>query len=358
MLDMKEWTEEHFEHYYKGTMEPSLKIEFEQDLTADIELFRSYNAHVNLMDLLQKSWSRKVLKKKLKTVHLEMLSSQELNEQLGKRYRIYIRRSLAVAAGAAVLVSFMGLYFSDRLGFNRNDAYMQLRNEVQDIYSTQENIKKELSKNKNQPAAYTGTSFAVSCNGILATNYHVIKDLDSVWVTNFQDTFVRYSAQIIYKNAATDIALLKITDSAFKGFGKLPYNVPTHYAEIGEYVYTLGYSKQEIVFGEGSISSVSGYHNDTSSYQVSIPVNPGNSGGPVFDSNGNFLGMISGKNTTKDGVGFAIKSDHIYLAIKEISNLETSEQPVMQYRNKLAGKKRTEQVKVLQPLVFKVQIAF
>ncbi|HRZ42670.1 MAG TPA: serine protease [Bacteroidales bacterium] len=354
-MEMKGWTEEDFDHYYMGLMEAEERSRFEADLARSGELKARYEAFAGILRNLQKTYTRKSLRKKLQTIHAEMASSRELTEMLGQRYRLYIRRSLAVAASAALMVTLAGLYFSGNLGHHKDNAYLELRNEVQGISSEQEYIRKELTKGQRQ-VPFTGSSFVVSSNGILATNVHVIRNLDSVWVTNFQDTLVRYKARIIYKNETTDIALLKIDDPGFSGFGKLPYAKPARSGDIAEYVFTLGYSKQEIVFGEGSISSVSGYYNDTTSYQVSIPVNPGNSGGPLFDAHGNFLGLISGKNTQKEGVGFAVKSDYIYQAIIEASEQEGVEEPVLQFRNRLMGKSRTEQVKVLQPLVFKVEI--
>ncbi len=354
---MKRWTEEDFDQYYMGRMEPEARQHFEADLAADPELSARYESFAGLLRNLQKSFARKSMRKRLQAIHLEMNSAQEISVMLGQRYRTYIRRSLAWAASAAVFVTFSGLYLSGNLGARKDSAYLELRNEVQGISSEQESLKKEITRNQRRFVPYTGSSFVVSSDGMLATNLHVIRNLDSVWVTNFQDTLVRYKARIIYKNEATDIALLKIDDPAFRGFGKLPYAQPAETGDIAEYVFTLGYSKQDIVFGEGSISSVSGYYSDTTSYQVSIPVNPGNSGGPLFDAHGNFLGLISGKNTQKDGVGFAVKSQYIYQAMQEASEQEGVDEPILQFRNRLAGKNRTEQVKVLQPLVFKVEIS-
>lgn len=356
-MDMNRWTEEDFDRYYMGLMDADEQHRFEAGLASDGEISAQYEAFAGLIGNLRKSYARKDLRKKLRAIHLEMTSSHELTTLLGNRYRMYVRRSLAVAASAALMITFAGLYLTGNLGPGKDNDYLQLRNEMQEISSEQETIKNELTHNRRRSVPYTGTSFVVSSDGILATNFHVIRNLDSVWVTNYLDTLVRYKARIVYKNEVTDIALLKIDDPAFSGFGKLPYVRPARQGEIAEYVFTLGYSKQDVVFGEGSISSVSGYFSDTTSYQVSIPVNPGNSGGPLFDAHGNFLGLISGKNTLKDGVGFAIKSDYIYQAMLEASEQEGVDEPVLQFRNRMTGKTRTEQVKVLQPLVFKVEVS-
>jgi S1-C subfamily serine protease len=63
-----------------------------------------------------------------------------------------------------------------------------------------------------------------------------------------------------------------------------------------------------VKFTDGKISSKSGYDNDATTYQISVPVQPGNSGGPLFDSKGNLVGVVNAKFTKGDNVSYAIKS--------------------------------------------------
>jgi serine protease Do len=356
---MTRWHEEDFDLYLYGQMDNADRIAFESDLRNDPSLGERLMNHSRTIDLMQGTFRRKALKARLRTIHAEAFRwDNNVDPARALRARLLrISTHLAAAAAVAAIVTFGIIYLYEGFGIDRKDAYVELRNEVNDIFSQQESIKNELRKSRQKPVLFTGTSFAVSSDGLLVTNYHVIRDLDSVWVSNYADTLVRYMAAIVYRNPDQDIALLKITDPQFTGFGRLPYSIAAKGADMGEYVFTLGYSKQDVVFGEGSISSVSGYFGDTTSYQISIPVNPGNSGGPLFDAHGNLLGMISGKNTLKDGVGFAIKSDYIFNAIHELADQQLESPPVVQLKNRIAGKKRTEQLKVLQTLVFRVQIA-
>ena len=355
---MKDWTLYDFDLYLMGRMPKVSMAEFEDALKKDNELMNKFLQHKETIGLLKRSFSRRKLKLQLHKIHNELFSDYSKIARLKTRRRniFFFAGNIAAAASIAALVTFGILFLTNLLGFDNKDAYLELRNEVKDIYSEQEYIKKELRKSKQIPVLFTGTSFAVSSDGILATNYHVIRGLDSVWVSNYSDSLVRYTAAIIYRDEELDIALLRIIDPDFTGFGRLPYSIPVKGADMGEYVYTLGYSKQEIVFGEGSISSISGHNSDTTAYQVSIPVNPGNSGGPLFDANGNLLGMISGKNTHKDGVGFAIKSHYIYNALKVIADSDPENQPDLLFKNLITGKKRTDQLRTLQPLIFRVQI--
>jgi S1-C subfamily serine protease len=89
-------------------------------------------------------------------------------------------------------------------------------------------------------------------------------------------------------------------------------------------------------------------------YQVSIPVNPGNSGGPLCDENGNIIGVIRGKISGAEATGFAIKAAHILKHIHKIGA-----DSVLVNSNKklgLKGIKRTEQIKRMNPYVFNVLV--
>lgn len=71
----------------------------------------------------------------------------------------------------------------------------------------------------------------------------------------------------------------------------------------------------EIKLTTGVISSKTGFQGDISCYQISAPVQPGNSGGPVFDSKGNLIGIIRSKHLDADNVGYAIKTSYLKLLV-------------------------------------------
>jgi S1-C subfamily serine protease len=64
---------------------------------------------------------------------------------------------------------------------------------------------------------------------------------------------------------------------------------------------------QEIKLTTGIISSNSGSLGDTALFQISAPIQPGNSGGPLFDNYGNLIGVIGAKHKNADNVGYVIK---------------------------------------------------
>ena len=72
-------------------------------------------------------------------------------------------------------------------------------------------------------------------------------------------------------------------------------------SDIAEPIFTLGYPRDEIVYGEGYLSAKSGYKGDTLSCQISVAANPGNSGGPVFNHDGEVIGILSAKETEAEG---------------------------------------------------------
>jgi S1-C subfamily serine protease len=92
-------------------------------------------------------------------------------------------------------------------------------------------------------------------------------------------------------------------------------------ADVGEDVFVLGYPLtqalgNEIKLTNGIISSRTGYQGDVANYQISAPVQPGNSGGPMFDSKGNVIGIVVAGVPGAENVGYAIKIAYLKLLIE------------------------------------------
>lgn len=165
-----------------------------------------------------------------------------------------------------------------------------------------------------------GTGFFISKDGYLATNYHVVAE-----ATEIEIEFIRngqkqnYKAKVIQSDKQNDLAVLKIDDNSFVPFSSIPYNFQTSLTDVGSNVFALGYPMAlsvmgtEIKFTDGKISSKTGFQGDIATYQMTTPIQPGNSGGPLFDFDGNLIGINSAKirADVADNVSYAIKS--IYL---------------------------------------------
>lgn len=115
-----------------------------------------------------------------------------------------------------------------------------------------------------------------------------------------------------------DLAVIKINDEAFKTLDPLKYSFKeSGGVEVGSSVFTIGYPLalsgmgKEAKFTDGKISSKTGYNNAVNTYQTSIPVQPGNSGGPIFSDKGQLIGIVNAKIRDADNVSYGIKLNYI-----------------------------------------------
>ncbi|MCI6494844.1 MAG: serine protease [Bacteroidales bacterium] len=173
-----------------------------------------------------------------------------------------------------------------------------------------------LSQQESEPTSRSGTGFALK-NGYIVTNYHVIDGATSILIKGVKGDFNKsYNATVIGTDKNNDLALLKISDSSFTSFGTIPYSISSTSAEVGEDIFVLGYPLtstmgDEIKLTTGIISSKTGFQGDVSLYQISAPIQPGNSGGPLFDKKGNVIGIVSAKHAGAENVGYAIKASYL-----------------------------------------------
>jgi len=202
---------------------------------------------------------------------------------------------------------------------------------------------------------WSGTGFALN-NGYIVTNNHVVEDSDSVIVRGVKgDINQAYPATIIGVDKNNDLALIKISDSAFSGFGEIPYAITSTMSEVGEDVYVLGYPMistmgNEIKLTNGIINSKTGFQGDVSLYQISAPIQPGNSGGPLFNKQGNIIGVISAKHSDAENVGYAIKSLYLRNLIESCASPS-----IIPCKNSISTLPLTEKIKVENKFVFLIE---
>lgn len=187
------------------------------------------------------------------------------------------------------------------------------------------------------------------------TNFHVVEDASEITIQGVNGSSFEYKASVIEVDKKNDLALIKITDSRFKGFGNIPYAVKETTCDVGADIFVLGYPLtsymgEKIKLTNGIISSKSGFKDDITTYQISAPVQPGNSGGPMFDKNGNVVGIVNAGIPDADNVGYAIKTTYLFNLIK--SSVSAS---VIPNNNIVAGKSLPEKVKILQKYVFYIK---
>jgi S1-C subfamily serine protease/antitoxin component YwqK of YwqJK toxin-antitoxin module len=206
----------------------------------------------------------------------------------------------------------------------------------------------------------SGTGFYVNNDGFIATNYHVIQDAPEIWVLCKQNGIKKkFKATIFQTDKINDLAIIKITDSTFVPLPKLPYQFTNKTIAVGNEVFSLGYPIPDVMgetvkFTDGKISSLTGINDDVTKYQVTAPIQNGNSGGPLFDNSGNVVGIIeSGLNKEKynsENVNYAVKS----MILKNIVDLVpfTSDKGK---RIKTSSLSQVEKIKVLSDYVVMIQ---
>ncbi|MEO5996311.1 MAG: serine protease, partial [Chitinophagaceae bacterium] len=199
-----------------------------------------------------------------------------------------------------------------------------------------------------------GTSFMVDAKGYLVTNAHVIGDYKNVVVQNSKGQ--EFRAIIVHIDQVRDLAILKIDDADFKPLASLPYGFKKSGADLGEEIFTMGYPRDEIVYGEGYMSAKTGFNGDTLACQIAVAANPGNSGGPVINKNGEVVGILSTRQVQAEGVVFAVKTKNIYSIMEDLRH-DTSYQNLKIVSNStMKGLERVQQIKKIQDYIFMVKI--
>lgn len=199
---------------------------------------------------------------------------------------------------------------------------------------------------------WSGTGFALK-NGYIVTNNHVIENAKNIVVLGVNgNSKTEYKATVVATDKKNDLALIRISDSRFNGFNNVPYAVVNRQCEVGEDVFVLGYPLttymgEEIKLTNGIISSRSGYQGDITTYQMSAPVQPGNSGGPMFDKNGNVVGIVNAGIPGAENVGYAIKSSYLFNLVGSV--ISTSNIP---QSSRVVGTSLSDKVKSVKNCVF------
>lgn len=211
-----------------------------------------------------------------------------------------------------------------------------------------------LAMQKQRKNASSGTGFFLSNNGYIITNYHVIEDAENnnIKVTGISGDYNNsYTVKVAVSDKQNDITILKIEDNSFIPIKSIPYTFKFDTSSIGEDCFVLGYPLissmgKDIKLTSGIISSKTGYDGNVSQYQISAPIQPGNSGGPLFDKNGNIIGIIQAKHSFAENAGYAIKASYI----RNLIDLLPTSITLPQY-NLLKGKTLPQQVELASKAV-------
>ncbi len=349
------------DNYLLGKMDDADLSLFEEELTIDLSLKKEVEKQKQLLEALYLHEEYISLKKELKNIEADNYSSTKiLNSSKQKQPKTRFLFLMGAAASVALVVSLVTFFTVNWSISNRGTGnYALLSEEVKDLSTKQKSLQELVhdivEKDRgNGTREWIGTCFPLTKDGFLVTSYHLVGRAKKIKVE--LSTGKLLNAEVVHKDVAHDLALLFIDDTLFSGFNKLPYGLSKSTSLLGSDVYTLGYPKKTIVYNEGTVSSLSGYRDDSLSYQLSIPVNPGNSGAPVFDKHGNIIGIIHGKHTENEGVAFAIKSTYLLSAVENMENFELIRAKIAK-RSSISYRDRTSQIKSITPYILRLKVS-
>jgi S1-C subfamily serine protease len=217
-------------------------------------------------------------------------------------------------------------------------------------------VNDKVISNGKIPKLGSGSGFGLTTNGIIVTNYHVIEGAEKISVRGINSNFTKaYKAKVLVSDKNNDLALIQIDDADFSNLGTISYTIKKGLVAVGESIFVLGYPLRatmgdEIKLTNGIVSSKSGFQGDVTSYQISAPIQPGNSGGPLFDSQGNLVGIINAKHSGAENASYAVKSNYLTSLIELLPNL-----PKLQTLNLLTGKSLTQQVELAKKFVYIIE---
>lgn len=218
-----------------------------------------------------------------------------------------------------------------------------------------------IQKPENPPVEirqWTGTGFALK-NGYIVTNYHVAGEAKTIEIFGIKGDFTKgYKAAVVGVDRVSDLALLKLSDKELSNYDTPPFAFKSSMVDVGENVYVLGYPLiqtmgKEIKLTNGIVSSRSGYEGDVTTYQISVPVQPGNSGGPMFDMKGNLVGIICAKHADAENASYAIKTSYLKNLVESVAS-----SAILPTISTVNGKELKEQVKQIKNFVYMIKCSY
>ena len=182
---------------------------------------------------------------------------------------------------------------------------------------------------KSEGGIATGTGYLFGSQDYIITNYHVVKGTSEVTVkfTNGESI----NAEVVGRDTRNDVAVLKLTKSPSFQSREMKFG-DSSMVRMGDKVFTIGYPHTRIMgfkpkYTEGVISAVTGIKDNPTVFQTTVPIQPGNSGGPLFNEKGEVIGLttsslsllaIESMGAIPQSVNYAVKSSFVKNTISTV----------------------------------------
>lgn len=358
-----------FDRYLSGEMDAGEKDAFEERLAHSESLRNELKEYQQFSTDIYDGGEYGAIKTELQTIH---------NDLYGKKRSKILHPKFLIPIGVAATIALVFM-ISPWGGMNdsstaENNIYEPLANNVEDSYaeesddvmqdfvtetegdgyldSSQLNSEEILLIDSMQVIDQSphGTAFLISEDGFFLTSKHLIEGQKIIDLQQ-KELGLTFEAEVIYSDSILDFAILKSSIKTALNFEAVPYEVVSEAPELGDAVFTLGYTKKDIVYTQGVVSSETGFESDSIYFEVSLPSNAGHSGAPLFNEKGNLIGIITAHLSDKQAVTYILKPDYIQNRLDNLSD-SLSIDLSTNYSKRNTSTKRL--IKLYRPFIFEV----
>ena len=348
-----------FDAYLRNELNETQGKEFEDLLEKSEDFQASYSEYLADYKLIQDGIEYDDIKKQLKVLH------PKTRKFILFKPLFYI--PLAAAAAIALLFTIGPLNQNNNTASAEDSSKYQELSTEEEANETSFAVESELDDKQTQDSTDhfvdelskvleieyiepKGTSFCISEQGYFITAKHLVHKRRYIKLQQL-DLGLVFNTEVIYRDSVLDFALLKCSAENATQLNQILFKINKSEYDLGDEVFTLGYPKADIVYTKGSISSANGFRSDTMTFEVSMASNPGNSGAPLFSTQGELIGMIIANNSKKQSVTYVLKPELIEKRLKSLANEHDFK---VNTNSKLKNSSSTDLIKKLRPFVFEV----